>query len=578
MLVLQSQTNVHQQQTPTPPPQQQINVLQPNPFFQPTGSNQLWNQQQQQAQTQSNLIQQQQQLQSHSQQQAVIVSQYAQPNQSDSRINLAQQNQLSNAPTQPFTMGQQQNQHGGNVASAKQQAMPLPLPIKNEVIVKEEYPTQVFDAEPVHQISVQQPAVQGVQPLPVQPMIQLPPGFQQHFVQQLANQEPHVKHMSIQPNVVHTPVVQQKVVQPSVVQHNVHQSPIVQQTGVPLPVVQENVAQTPIVQQNVVNQPATPKPVFHQQVPVVVPANQEPQNSQKIHTPQSVHNQADSMTPVQPQQPQPQPSPSMPDKMQLTNVSQAKQSSLHTNNALNQHQTPKPMPMPINNMDPTVGNTVIMDNTSQSQQTPKMAPRNNEFLNRNLDGRGGPSPAQASDAPPEPKLAATMQHRTATITLASPQTANSNTKMMAVTNATVTGVNASPIQSRPSTGIPRTLFENHQHVQQSPIPARVATLSAAMSGPVANVSNAIAVPKKKVLVPVVKSHRLKANEIAAMERSITEFTEKQAQIARKFGLIADNASSELPDIVDMFSKMKALGECRILDRFIGIASYIILFY
>lgn len=61
----------------------------------------------------------------------------------------------------------------------------------------------------------------------------------------------------------------------------------------------------------------------------------------------------------------------------------------------------------------------------------------------------------------------------------------------------------------------------------------------------------------KIRTPKVTLSRLKVEDEVLMQRSLTEFAKKSPELAKKLGVVKDEA--------DMFSRMKADGECRPID-------------
>lgn len=220
---------------------------------------------------------------------------------------------------------------------------------------------------------------------------------------------------------------------------------------------------------------------------------------------------------------------------------------------------------------------MIRENSSQPQ---KSVPRNNEYLekqSKNSDIRGGPSPAQACDAPPDinqqqAQNSALRSHRIVKQQLASttnnvPTSTTLNkisaNSMMGNTTTAATPVtisatsvattinssstmNASPVVANPTAG-PMPL-KNQVATAQQQLPIKSPTIKQD------NTKNKDAVVP---LLPKVTLKRLKPEDVNLMENSLSEFVKKSPFLARRLGVVKPTDSLDSPG--DMFTQMKADG-------------------
>lgn len=173
---------------------------------------------------------------------------------------------------------------------------------------------------------------------------------------------------------------------------------------------------------------------------------------------------------------------------------------------------------PISNLVNHVENHVLGGNARENNaQPPKMVPRNNEYLERQSkisDIRGGPSPAQASDAPESNQLHTPFrQHQLPNMpaSIKPPPVVHTQTVNSAQTT--------SESHSKPS--------NNNLPLNAEPIIRRV----------------------------TVNAHKLREMDIEAMTDSIKDFKFHLPDRAVKLGIVRNSG--------DMFTKMKATGNYRL---------------
>lgn len=180
-----------------------------------------------------------------------------------------------------------------------------------------------------------------------------------------------------------------------------------------------------------------------------------------------------------------------------------------------------------------------------------MLPRNSEYLeklNKNTDGRGGPSPAQASDAPESNQT--TIQQRTA----------NPSTSLQVINNTK--GQPPPPVppsssqQSSSDPLAPNQKITSNPNQMNSTIPTTTASaMPVAATGSKGNINSTTVTGKPTIAR--VKLRRLKLNEINLLEESLSEFSKKSPELAQTMGLFK---KADVPDTADVFTKIKALGK------------------
>ena len=161
---------------------------------------------------------------------------------------------------------------------------------------------------------------------------------------------------------------------------------------------------------------------------------------------------------------------------------------------------------------------VIRENSTPQ---PKMVPRNNEYLekqSKNSDIRGGPSPAQASDAPESNQIHTALRQPILTTT----------NDINNLTKTTKTEFTRPNIQMSPGMG------------------ATTATSSSSV------IQNATDKSVKKILK--VRIEQLKPEDFEIMSTNLNEFAKKSPELAIKLGVIKPD---DVPQNAEnMFSKMK----------------------
>lgn len=162
-----------------------------------------------------------------------------------------------------------------------------------------------------------------------------------------------------------------------------------------------------------------------------------------------------------------------------------------------------------------------------------MVPRNNEYLQKHsADVRGGPSPAQASDAPTGSLQSPNSNSHQTSIRLSVDSAANKTSTKKASDFATVM--------------------------------KRLSASYAAASKTTATVSTKISPASSECSIssftnqPKVSLSRLKVEHVHSMEVSLTEFAKQDPAVAIKLGVIEKKVEeSDAKTMKDMFTMMKA---------------------
>lgn len=173
-----------------------------------------------------------------------------------------------------------------------------------------------------------------------------------------------------------------------------------------------------------------------------------------------------------------------------------------------------------------------------------MLPRNNEYLqkqSKQTDLRGGPSPAQASDAPASDPLQSSAAN--------SHQTANR------------LSIDTTPTMNKTSdfATVMKRLSASYAAAKTTATVLAAPKISPASSEcSVSSFSNQ----------PKVSLSRLRVEHVHSMETSLTEFAKQDPAVAIKLGVIEKPDEpmdvDESKPMRDMFTMMKADGECRLV--------------
>lgn len=173
----------------------------------------------------------------------------------------------------------------------------------------------------------------------------------------------------------------------------------------------------------------------------------------------------------------------------------------------------------ISNIANHVENHVLGGNIHEhNTQPPKMVPRNNEYLERQSkisDIRGGPSPAQASDAPESNQLHTPFrQHQLSNVPSLKPP----------------------PIVTVQTVNNTQTTSDSHRIPSNNNLPLNA---------------------KPIIRRVTVLAHKLRQTDISAMTSSIKDFKFHLPDRAVKLGVVRNSG--------DMFTKMKADGKFCLLE-------------